>query len=63
MNNILTFFLFFPVIIQPLQHGQAMDPILRKCQQVLDPLIKAAPGLIEGIYLMGKVKFLSGNAE
>ncbi|CAE1275560.1 TTC21B [Acanthosepion pharaonis] len=48
---------------QPLQHGQAMDPILRKCQQVLDPLIKAAPGLIEGIYLMGKVKFLSGDFE
>lgn len=48
---------------QPLQHGQAMDPVLRKCQQILETLLKAAPRLLEGIYLMGKVKFISGDFE
>ena len=30
---------------------------------MLEPITKAVPGLLEGLYLLAKVKFLSGQAE
>ncbi|KAL3836422.1 hypothetical protein ACJMK2_021855 [Sinanodonta woodiana] len=47
----------------PVSAGQAVNPHLKKCLQVLDPLTKACPGLLEGLFLMGKVKFLAGDIE
>lgn len=47
--------------LQPVGPGQAVNPVLKKCNQVLDPLTRAVPGLLEALYLMGKVKFLSGE--
>ena len=40
--------------------GQAVNPTLKRCNQVLDPLTRAVPGLLEALYLMGKVKYLAG---
>jgi hypothetical protein len=34
--------------------------MLKRCNQVLEPLTRAVPGLLEALYLMGKIKFLGG---
>lgn len=41
--------------------GQPASPMLKRCAAVLDPLTKAAPGLLQGLYLMAKVRYLSGT--
>ena len=43
--------------------GQAVNPVLKRCNQVLDPLTRAVPGLLEALYLLGKVKFLAGKVN
>ncbi|XP_052805384.1 tetratricopeptide repeat protein 21B-like isoform X2 [Mya arenaria] len=48
---------------QPVGAGQAVNPVLKRCNQVLDPLTRAVPGLLEALFLMGKVKFLAGEIE
>lgn len=40
--------------------GQPPPPLLKRSAAVLDPLTKSVPGLLEGLYLMAKVKYLSG---
>nr|XP_006812059.1 PREDICTED: tetratricopeptide repeat protein 21B-like [Saccoglossus kowalevskii] len=47
----------------PIAPGQPAGPVLKRCAAVLDPLTKAVPGLMEGLFLMGKVKFLSGDID
>lgn len=47
----------------PVGPGQAVNPILKRCNQVLDPLTRAVPGLLEALYLMGKVKYLAGDID
>lgn len=47
----------------PTAKGQAIDPVLKKCSFILDPLTKSIPGSMEALYLMAKVKFLSGNID
>ncbi|WAR05764.1 TT21B-like protein [Mya arenaria] len=47
----------------PVGAGQAVNPVLKRCNQVLDPLTRAVPGLLEALFLMGKVKFLAGEIE
>ena len=47
--------------LQPVQTGQQVSPILKRCHQVLDPLTRAVPGLMEGLYLIAKVKYLAGK--
>ncbi|EDO49516.1 predicted protein, partial [Nematostella vectensis] len=46
---------------EPQSPGQPSPPLLKRCAAVLDPLTKAIPGLLEGLYLMGRVKYLAGN--
>lgn len=41
--------------------GQPPPPLLKRCAAVLDPLTKSVAGLLEGLYLMAKVKYLSGG--
>jgi len=41
--------------------GQPLNAVLQRCVQVLELVCKAVPGLVEGMYLMGKAKFLSGE--
>ncbi|CAG5135745.1 unnamed protein product, partial [Candidula unifasciata] len=45
----------------PVTPGQPVSPVLKRCNQVLDPLTRAVPGLMEGLFLIAKVKFLSGD--
>ena len=53
----------FNCYLQPSEAGQPASPLLARCAQVLDPVTKAVPGLLEGLFLLGKVKFLSGQTE
>lgn len=48
-------------IIQPIEPGQAPDSSLRKSSGILEQLTKAVPGLLEGLFLLAKVKYLSGD--
>jgi tetratricopeptide repeat protein 21B len=48
---------------QPLTKEQSPDRVLSDCQKILEPLCKAVPGLMEGLYLLGKVRFLSGDVD
>ncbi|CAH3021819.1 unnamed protein product [Porites evermanni] len=43
--------------------GQPPPPLLKRCAAVLDPLTKSVTGLLEGLYLMAKVKYLSGETD
>ena len=51
------------VFTQAQSPGQPPPPLLKRCAAVLDPLTKSVPGLLEGLYLMAKVKYLSGKQE
>ncbi|XP_033124188.1 tetratricopeptide repeat protein 21B-like [Anneissia japonica] len=48
---------------EPQASGQSVSPILKRCSMVLEPLTKALPGLLESLFLMGKVRFLSGQID
>ena len=39
------------------------SPILKKCGAILEPLTEAVPGLIQGIYYLAKVKYISGETD
>uniref|UniRef100_A0A1I8G756 TPR_21 domain-containing protein n=1 Tax=Macrostomum lignano TaxID=282301 RepID=A0A1I8G756_9PLAT len=43
--------------------GQVIDPVLRRCTQLLDPLTRAMPGLLEALYQMAKIRYLLGDNE
>ncbi|GFN94695.1 tetratricopeptide repeat protein 21b-like [Plakobranchus ocellatus] len=45
----------------PVTSGQPVSPVLKRCHQVLDPLTRAVPGLMDGLFLIAKVKFLAGD--
>ncbi|KAH9507420.1 Tetratricopeptide repeat protein 21B [Bulinus truncatus] len=45
----------------PVTSGQPISPVLKKCHQVLNLLTQAVPGLMDGIFLSAKVKFLAGD--
>ncbi|KAK6182507.1 hypothetical protein SNE40_010181 [Patella caerulea] len=47
----------------PVPPGQPPNPVLKRCNQVLDPLTRAVPGLMEAVYLLAKVRFLSGDID
>ncbi|CAF0901528.1 unnamed protein product [Adineta steineri] len=46
---------------QPIEPGQTLDPCLRKASGILEQLTRAVPGLLEGLFLLAKVKYLSGE--
>ncbi|CAF0765805.1 unnamed protein product [Brachionus calyciflorus] len=47
----------------PLEDGQPINSILKKCGAILEPLTKAVPGLIQGIFYLAKVKYISGEVD
>ena len=51
------------VSLQPANQGQPPHPALKRCGQVLDPLTRAVPGLLEALYLLAKVRYLCGDVE
>lgn len=48
---------------EPTSSSSQAAPILLKAAAILDPLTKSVPGMMEALYLMSRVKFLSGQTE
>ncbi|CAF4863322.1 unnamed protein product, partial [Rotaria socialis] len=49
------------ISLKPVESGQSLNPSLRKSAGILEQLTKAVPGLLEGLFLLAKVKYLSGD--
>lgn len=50
-----------PVFLQPRSPGQIVSPLLQQVAVILSPVVKAAPALIDPLYVMAQVKYLSGE--
>ncbi|XP_037703418.1 tetratricopeptide repeat protein 21A isoform X2 [Choloepus didactylus] len=48
---------------QPRLPGQIISPLLKQISVILNPVVKVAPALIDPLYLMAQVKYLSGELE
>jgi len=48
---------------QPASSSSQVAPVLRKAAAVLDPLTKCAPGMVQTLHLLARIKFLSGEVE
>uniref|UniRef100_A0A8C9WIP1 Tetratricopeptide repeat domain 21B n=1 Tax=Scleropages formosus TaxID=113540 RepID=A0A8C9WIP1_SCLFO len=48
---------------KPPAPGQPPSPQLQHSASVLEAVVKTVPGLLQAVYLMAKVKFLSGDIE
>ncbi|XP_007539386.1 tetratricopeptide repeat protein 21B isoform X1 [Erinaceus europaeus] len=48
---------------QPASPGQPLSPFLRRCTSVLETIVRTAPGLLQAVFLLAKVKYLSGDTE
>ncbi|XP_023557979.1 tetratricopeptide repeat protein 21A isoform X3 [Octodon degus] len=48
---------------QPRAPGQLVSPLLKQVSVILSPVVKAAPALMDPLYMMGQVKYLSGELE
>nr|XP_060494263.1 tetratricopeptide repeat protein 21A [Panthera onca] len=48
---------------QPRSPGQIVSPLLQQVAVILSPVVKAAPALIDPLYVMAQVKYLSGELE
>ncbi|XP_028660000.1 tetratricopeptide repeat protein 21B [Erpetoichthys calabaricus] len=48
---------------QPMSPGQPLPIMVKQSSMILEPIVKITPGLIEAVYLMAKVKFISGDSE
>ncbi|XP_036900451.1 tetratricopeptide repeat protein 21B [Sturnira hondurensis] len=49
--------------MQPANPGQPLSPLLRRCTSVLETVVRAVPGLLQAVFLIAKVKYLSGDIE
>ncbi|XP_073097695.1 tetratricopeptide repeat protein 21B isoform X1 [Manis javanica] len=49
--------------IQPASPGQPPPPLLRRCTSVLETIVRTVPGLLQAVFLIAKVKYLSGDSE
>uniref|UniRef100_A0A8D1WDN7 Tetratricopeptide repeat domain 21A n=1 Tax=Sus scrofa TaxID=9823 RepID=A0A8D1WDN7_PIG len=48
---------------QPRSPGQIVSPLLKQVTAILNPVVKVAPALIDPLYVMAQVKYLSGELE
>uniref|UniRef100_A0A671FL58 Tetratricopeptide repeat domain 21A n=1 Tax=Rhinolophus ferrumequinum TaxID=59479 RepID=A0A671FL58_RHIFE len=48
---------------QPRSPGQILSPLLKQVAVILNPVVKAAPALIDPLYVMAQVNYLSGELE
>ncbi|XP_066900632.1 tetratricopeptide repeat protein 21A isoform X6 [Kogia breviceps] len=48
---------------QPRSPGQIVSPLLKQVSVILNPVVKTAPALIDPLYVMAQVKYLSGELE
>nr|XP_019582896.1 PREDICTED: tetratricopeptide repeat protein 21B isoform X1 [Rhinolophus sinicus] len=60
--EIITVYLNF-CPMQPASPGQPLSPLLRRCTSVLEIIIRTVPGLLQAVFLIAKVKYLSGDTE
>ncbi|XP_001096248.2 tetratricopeptide repeat protein 21B isoform X1 [Macaca mulatta] len=49
--------------MQPASPGQPLCPLLRRCVSVLETVVRTVPGLLQTVFLIAKVKYLSGDIE
>ncbi|XP_048668368.1 tetratricopeptide repeat protein 21B isoform X3 [Marmota marmota marmota] len=47
----------------PASPGQPLSPLLRRCTSVLEIIVRTVPGLLQAVFLVAKVKYLSGDIE
>jgi len=55
------FLMFAPT--EPSGTSLANNNALRKCNLILEPIVKTVPGLMQAIYMLAKVKYISGDIE
>ncbi|XP_040560144.1 tetratricopeptide repeat protein 21B isoform X2 [Gallus gallus] len=48
---------------EPASPGQSPSPLLKHCASVLETVVKTVPGLQQAVFLIAKVKYLSGDIE
>ncbi|KAJ3592050.1 hypothetical protein NHX12_007180, partial [Muraenolepis orangiensis] len=48
---------------KPPAQGQAPAPHLKYCLSVLDTVVQVVPGLLQGLFMLARVRFLSGDME
>ncbi|XP_048165484.1 tetratricopeptide repeat protein 21B isoform X3 [Corvus hawaiiensis] len=48
---------------QPTSPGQSPSPLLKHCASVLETVVKTVPGLQQAVFLIAKVRYLSGDIE
>ncbi|XP_035629240.1 tetratricopeptide repeat protein 21B [Oncorhynchus keta] len=48
---------------KPPAQGQPPAPQLQHCASVLDTVVKIVPGLLQGVFLLAKVRFQSGDID
>ncbi|XP_058478817.1 tetratricopeptide repeat protein 21B [Solea solea] len=48
---------------KPTVQGQAPAPQLQHCASLLDTVVKVVPGLLQGVFLLAKVRYQSGDSE
>ncbi|XP_039350644.1 tetratricopeptide repeat protein 21B isoform X4 [Mauremys reevesii] len=48
---------------QPANPGQPPSPLLKHCASVLETVVKTVPGLLHAVFLIAKVKYLSGDID
>ena len=49
--------------MKPIEEENSPNRLLKKCNAILEPLTKAVPGLIQGIYYLAKVKYILGDTD
>ncbi|XP_070278930.1 tetratricopeptide repeat protein 21B isoform X2 [Myotis yumanensis] len=47
----------------PSSPGQPLSPLLKRCTSVLEAIVRTVPGLLQAVFLIAKVKYLSGDIE
>ncbi|KAM4821302.1 tetratricopeptide repeat protein 21A isoform 1-T1 [Thomomys bottae] len=48
---------------QPRAPGQVVSPLLKQVAMILSPVVKAVPAMMEPLFVMAEVKYLSGDLE
>ncbi|XP_078085798.1 tetratricopeptide repeat protein 21B [Mustelus asterias] len=46
---------------QSMLQGQPLSPLLRQSAMILEPVVKAAPGIRELQYIVARIRYMSGN--
>jgi hypothetical protein len=50
------------MLLQPRSPGQIVSPLLKQVAMILSPVVKAAPAMMDPLFVMAQVKYLSGGS-